>query len=148
MNKYSEKLKDPRWQKKRLEIFQRDDFACQVCFDTGSPLAVHHLVYIPNMEPWDYPDKLLVTLCEEHHEYEFNNSNYAEKQLINSIKSVGFLSDELIKLSEGFENLPIFHIREVMAEVISFILKDENILRQTTRNVLSGENGKKETPMV
>jgi hypothetical protein len=24
--KYAEKLKDPRWQKKRLEVFQRDDF--------------------------------------------------------------------------------------------------------------------------
>ncbi len=26
---YASKLKDPRWQKKRLEILQRDDFACQ-----------------------------------------------------------------------------------------------------------------------
>lgn len=26
---YAEKLKDPRWQKRRLEIFERDDWTCQ-----------------------------------------------------------------------------------------------------------------------
>jgi len=26
---YSEKLKDPRWQKKRLEILSRDNFTCE-----------------------------------------------------------------------------------------------------------------------
>lgn len=30
---YSQKLLDPRWQRKRLEILQRDDFTCQVCSD-------------------------------------------------------------------------------------------------------------------
>lgn len=44
-SEYLEKLKDPRWQKRRLEIFQRDEFTCQVCFDTESTLHVHqHMV--------------------------------------------------------------------------------------------------------
>ncbi len=41
--KYSEKLKDPRWQKKRLEIFQRDEFHCQQCGDGENTLCVHYL---------------------------------------------------------------------------------------------------------
>lgn len=64
---YSEKLKDPKWQKKRLEIFQRDGFRCARCFNDTSMLAVHHKVYIKGNEPWDYDNDLLVTLCEECH---------------------------------------------------------------------------------
>ena len=29
MSDYVEKLKDPRWQRKRLEIMQRDGFRCR-----------------------------------------------------------------------------------------------------------------------
>ena len=42
---YAEKLKDPRWQKKRLEILERDAWVCQKCFDTKSTLHVHHRIY-------------------------------------------------------------------------------------------------------
>ena len=28
---YYRKLRDPRWQKRRLEIFARDDWTCQGC---------------------------------------------------------------------------------------------------------------------
>jgi hypothetical protein len=64
---YSEKLKDPRWQKKRLEILQRDEFRCRNCFDNESELHVHHQVY--RKDPWDCPDHFLVTLCKECHSY-------------------------------------------------------------------------------
>lgn len=62
---YSDKLKDPRWQKKRLKVMERDGFACKYCGDTGSTLMVHHLKY--NGKPWDVADDYLITLCEEHH---------------------------------------------------------------------------------
>lgn len=65
---YAEKLKDPRWQKKRLEIMQRDEWECRGCHDKNNTLNVHHLKYINSNEPWDYPDDLLITLCEECHE--------------------------------------------------------------------------------
>lgn len=65
---YAEKLKDPRWQKKRLEILQRDDFTCQVCFDNTNTLHVHHLSYEKGIEPWEYPGCSLITLCASCHE--------------------------------------------------------------------------------
>jgi len=35
-------------------------------------LAIHHLYYTPNTEPWDYSDSALVTVCELcHDKYEF-----------------------------------------------------------------------------
>jgi len=60
---YSEKLKDPRWQKKRLEILSRDKFACKICNDEKSTLHVHHLKYLKGKDPWEYPKKDLATLC-------------------------------------------------------------------------------------
>lgn len=64
---YSEKLKDPRWQRKRLEILERDDFTCRDCGDKDSTLHVHHCLYIRDNEPWDYDAKELRTLCEICH---------------------------------------------------------------------------------
>ena len=39
---YDELLKDPRWQRKRLEAMQADKFTCQMCFRSDKPLNVHH----------------------------------------------------------------------------------------------------------
>jgi len=63
---YSEKLKDPRWQKKRLEILQRDNFTCVECGNSKNTLHVHHLYYDKN--PWDVKSNRLVTLCEYCHD--------------------------------------------------------------------------------
>lgn len=63
---YSEKLRDPRWQKKRLEIMQRDHFRCRVCHSEEDTLNVHHIVYAAK-EPWDSEDDDLVTVCEDCH---------------------------------------------------------------------------------
>lgn len=68
MKTYSEKLKDPRWQKKRLEIFERDSWSCRECFEKTETLHVHHGCYIKGRDPWDYDNELLVTLCEDCHQ--------------------------------------------------------------------------------
>jgi len=68
MSDYSEKLKDPRWQRKRLEILNRDNFTCVCCDDTTKTLHVHHIKYIYGREPWEYENELLETLCVDCHE--------------------------------------------------------------------------------
>lgn len=67
---YFEKLRDPRWQKKRLEIMGRDKFSCRHCGDTEKTLNVHHCIYDKGKEPWDYEGSNLVTLCEACHKHE------------------------------------------------------------------------------
>ena len=62
---YSEKLRDPRWQKLRLKVMERDGFKCLACGDDKSPLNVHHLIYLDN--PWESPIEALETLCEICH---------------------------------------------------------------------------------
>jgi len=63
---YSELLKDPRWQKKRLEILNRDNFKCRSCGDDQKTLHVHHLKY-DNCFPWEAENDNLIILCEECH---------------------------------------------------------------------------------
>ena len=65
MKTYSEKLKDPRWQRKRLEIMQRDNFTCTQCGDKHSTLNVHHWEYAK--EPWDAKKIDLSTVCVTCH---------------------------------------------------------------------------------
>jgi len=72
---YSKKLLDPRWQKKRLEILQRDDFHCVNCGDGEETLHVHHCYYKRDCQPWDYENTSLVTLCKSCHETETEFAN-------------------------------------------------------------------------
>lgn len=64
---YLEKLKSPKWQKKRLEILERDNFSCRCCGNSESSLHVHHTKYIVNTDPWEYENESLITLCENCH---------------------------------------------------------------------------------
>jgi len=70
---YRDKLCDPRWQKLRLEVMNRDGWRCLHvgCAARQNPrvmLVVHHRRYVAGREPWDYPPEDLVTLCENCHE--------------------------------------------------------------------------------
>jgi hypothetical protein len=64
---YSETLKDPRWQKRRLEIMERDRWKCAFCGDKKTTLHVHHIKYERDRSPWAYDDLELITLCEQCH---------------------------------------------------------------------------------
>ena len=71
---YSEKLRDPRWQKTRLEIMSRDRFQCVKCFSETTTLTVHHFYYISGREPWEYPSESMHTLCRDCHTEGHDNS--------------------------------------------------------------------------
>lgn len=97
--KYSDQLKDPRWQKRRLDILNRDNFTCQMCGHTEKTLHVHHIHYYQGMLPWEYADGLLVTLCEECHECEHstkkhNETNWTHHLMLTEINKI--LSEYLV----------------------------------------------------
>lgn len=80
--KYGDKLLDPRWQKRRLEVFESDNFTCQWCGNKDKTLHVHHFCYLSN--PWDSEDGDLVTLCCDCHKIEhLSNLTPLEKELKN-----------------------------------------------------------------
>jgi hypothetical protein len=97
---YSEKLKDPRWQKKRLHIFERDRWTCVFCGGSDESLNVHHLCYFPRTEPWEYDEIFLMTLCEPCHESRavedgtIRNSYLLRALLLDSKKSLEDLMED------------------------------------------------------
>lgn len=68
MTSYFEKLKNPLWQKKRLEVFEKDGWKCSSCGADNKTLVAHHRFYICGREPWEYKTEDLSTLCQECHE--------------------------------------------------------------------------------
>lgn len=76
---YSDKIKDPKWQKKRLEILNRDGFRCLACGDTKNTLHVHHCYYVTGREPWEYHGKALKTLCIKCHDAVHMRNESGEK---------------------------------------------------------------------
>ena len=119
---YIEKLKDPRWQKKRLKILERDEWRCQHCGNEKETLAVHHPVYINGLEPWEYKDKDLQTLCDKCHKLDREWRTRFEKLLLYSLrlrdyKSINALTC-LIFCPEkyGFEEDMLFGILDTIVQ--------------------------------
>lgn len=69
---YGSLLLHPNWKAKRKKILHRDMYRCVHCH-SDKDLQVHHRQYhFLTIEqkfrlPWDYPDHLLITLCESCH---------------------------------------------------------------------------------
>lgn len=122
---YAEKLRDPRWQKKRLEILQRDGWACQKCFDTQTELQVHHRRYLPKCEPWDVPNSALVTLCAPCHEDEKQFLADAKRALSETLFD-RYFANELFMLADGFALLKTGLPPDLEAKVLhtTFIAPD------------------------
>ena len=102
---YYEKLKDPQWQKKRLEVMQANDFCCEVCGDNEATLNVHHKEYFKGHEPWEYEVNQLACLCESCHE-----SQHDEFDLLKWVCSYALLDgplnrEELAFLLAGYMNI-------------------------------------------
>ena len=134
---YSEKLRDPRWQRKRLEVLQRDDFTCQECSSTTKTLHIHHLDYEKGFEPWDYPLDYLVTLCEDCHlaveQYKKNN----EAEMLAAIRLLmkdSFISCclfELLRDRENFPKLVLLLWKSDREQLIDFIQSNIKSLEHT-----------------
>jgi hypothetical protein len=128
-NDYLEKLKDPRWQRKRLEIFNRDEFACQICYSVENTLVVHHKVYLANKEPWEYDDYMLTTLCEECHDAETKMRPVYNKYLLGRLAPL-FFHDSILDLTVGFNKLELLHSQEIVAGAYSLALSEPTIQRE------------------
>ena len=101
---YLEQIKNPMWQRKRLEIFERDEFMCQSCGDTENQLQVHHKKYIKNSLIWEYKNNDLITLCDECHE----ETTELKRELKLKIDNYFVFSDTLIDIIKIVELLSKF----------------------------------------
>lgn len=64
---YGDLLRDPRWQKKRLEMLDAAGWKCKTCGSGEKTLNVHHRKYRSGAKPWEYENTELDVLCEDCH---------------------------------------------------------------------------------
>lgn len=102
---YAEQLRDPRWQKKRLEIMERDGWACRRCSATTKTLNVHHIAYFPRTEPWNHPSHMLITLCEDDHKEEENGKSSANAKLIEVLRGCGAMNHDIERIAQVIREL-------------------------------------------
>lgn len=93
---YSELLRDPRWQRKRLEVLSRSNFTCEECEANDKTLNVHHIRYRKGAKPWEYDAEELQSLCEEchklRHECEKDIQRHLDLLTLNDLEYIlGFL---------------------------------------------------------
>jgi len=100
---YQEQYKDPRWQKKRLEIMKRDEFQCQSCGDKEATLNIHHAIpYKKDKFVWEYEDSDLLTLCEGCHTQITENISDC-KIMILKISTDAECSEYLVKIINALQ---------------------------------------------
>jgi len=134
---YNEKIKDPRWQKRRLEILKRDDWQCQICHEKERPLHVHHKMYLKETEPWDYENKFLITLCEDCHQYNTDNFFKYLKLLTESIKLNIVSPDDLLIYADALNinhNQLLAYSTEMLIEKAREKIKIGNAHRLSTQS--------------
>jgi len=126
MSEYSELLKHPKWQKKRLIIMQRDGFHCAGCGADNNMLSVHHIYYEKGKMPWEYPDRALITLCEDCHENEHRCNEIIKSNsfIIDEFKRCGIPSSIIYNLAPMLNLLPngkdnIYEVMDVIDTIIT-----------------------------
>lgn len=105
MAKYSDKLKNPKWQKKRLEILNLHGFKCEKCGCEEKELHVYHRFYLKGREVWQYDNDVFQVLCCDCHEKEHEKE---EKTTI--IEVIPEKYKELIFNIESFGNVDFNNI--------------------------------------
>jgi hypothetical protein len=129
---YAELLHDPRWFKKRLEILERDEFKCQQCYEKDKTLNVHHLLYLSDKDPWDYPNELLITLCEKCHKFESVDTYNLDKTFSRAFRAFEFSDEDMEELI-----LVLSRVREKrynptdLVEAIAHITTNKSIFNKT-----------------
>lgn len=116
---YVEKLKDPRWLSLRQVVLQRDRYKCRECGATNG-LQVHHCFY-EGGDPWDTPERFLMSLCGFHH----GQRQEREKQVIQCLSSVLTLmsAEDLRRVAAYASEGGLEAAENVMADVAMHIAR-------------------------
>jgi len=82
---WNDQYKDPRWQKKRLEVLEHDNFTCCSCKSKDDHLHVHHSYYAKGNKIWEYPVSSLLTLCDTCHSNMHRNKSNIDELVISDL---------------------------------------------------------------
>ncbi len=131
MTAYAEKLLDPRWQKRRLQIFDRDDWCCQICSNPELTLHVHHRWY--EGEPWEAPDEALVTLCAECHANETESWDKEASNLIRELRRRQLNSSDVASLMCAFHTMAVTDHMDMVLDAVEAVLERPEVQQEVIR---------------
>ena len=136
---YSEKLQDPRWQKKKTEILIRDNFTCTRCNGTDVTLHVHHLEYIRGRDPWDYDNSKLALLCSICHKITHEKIKPLEKERYEEMKLIYEHTTSFLTATQTHIDMLMHSLSKgVPEEVEQEILKNIMYLQEKRREYKNG----------
>ena len=133
METYKDMLQSPKWQKKRLEVFDQKGFKCEQCGEKEEQLAIHHKYYKKNHKPWEYEDDAYMVLCKSCHEKVHNAKKIVltvkEAEIIMVIRECLNENEykglyEVLKLYEEYKTdfffrfLPSLLLEETLLEIV------------------------------
>jgi len=133
---YAEKLLSPLWQRKRLEVFARDNFTCLSCNRTDKELhaerdslQVHHLKYFPGREPWEYELHYLITYCRTCHETEHLIGDQIRQIHLEVLKEHPLFIKPLAQTTNLITEFPPFyeHLKAFLNDMTIHYLKSKEI---------------------
>lgn len=124
---YSEKLKSPKWLRKKYVILERDNYTCQSCLTTEKQLHVHHTYYTVGKEPWDYPNESLITYCEVCHNTHHILSETLKRDLIDFINQDKIHIKPIAQLCILIDSLESFNqnLSNFLNEQMEFYIKSK-----------------------
>jgi hypothetical protein len=131
MSDYSAKLKDPRWQKKRLEVFNAHDFTCQMCGAKDETLHVHHVNYRKGAKPWEYELHELRCFCERCHKEVEGNIESARVTCANI--NHNHLNEILRQVQRAYFEAASIEAKYIVSETLSIALR-----RVQSRAIING----------
>lgn len=134
---YKEQLESPEWQKKRLEILNRDGWTCQECGDKETQLHVHHRYYVNDGRmAWEYPFFALLTLCKNCHAKK-KDENTADRweRFINFLEPV---AEVTAPFYEAMEVLHMDHNIFLSAKQVHALILDALKDAEEVKRVLAG----------
>lgn len=138
---YWELLKHPNWQRKRLEVMERDGFECTDCGADNKTLNVHHTYYEKGLAPWEYPSESLKTLCEECHRKAQDMMTQLQRQIGKIGSDIDVLFGFALALeAREFPMVPIVVSSYEVAEGIGcyWALEPEEVIALTRDSVVDG----------
>jgi hypothetical protein len=112
---YTEQLRHPYWQRKRLEVLEDAGFKCENCGDAEKTLHVHHKKYVKGRKAWEYEREELAALCEDCHKREHDSREDLDR-LIAAVGPSGL--DVILGLSAGYL-LASMDLERTLAEEIA-----------------------------
>jgi|ERR1035437_80962 formyltetrahydrofolate synthetase len=111
---YSESLKDPRWQKKRLKLLEAANWECSACGCKEDTLEIHHTYYAFGVPIWDHEDQFLRVVCSSCHKQHQEMMNHA-------YRVIGLVPSAVMSISTLADNTSDMEAAESIREMLKVI---------------------------